>query len=42
VFCLGQQIRGDEIGARLVIGDHHHFGHAGRQIQGSARGILGA
>ena len=36
VLGLRQQVRGDEIGARAVIGDHQHFGGARGQVERGA------
>ena len=33
MFGLREQIGGDEVGARAVVGDHHHFADAGRKIR---------
>jgi hypothetical protein len=39
VLGLGEQVGGDEVGARAVVGDHQDFGDAGRQVGGGARGV---
>ena len=40
VLGLGEQIGGDEVGARVLVGDHHDLGDAGRQVGRGAGGIV--
>src|SRR5256885_10544972 len=41
VLSLSQQIRGDEVRARRLIGDDQHFGRPRRQVARSARRVMG-
>ena len=40
MFGLREQIGGDEVGARAVVGDHHHFAYPGRKIRRGTGRVL--